>query len=58
MNSEKGKNQDMRFRQMIKHGPIDVIVLASAEPRLEGHVYAELKKQAAAGTIGYLMRCF
>ena len=39
---------------MIRHGPIDVIVLASAEPRLEGRVYAELKKQATAGTIRVL----
>lgn len=39
---------------MINHGPIDVIVLASAEPRLEGRVFAELKKQAAAGTIRVL----
>ena len=39
---------------MIKHGPIDVIVLASGEPRLEGGVFAELKRQAAAGTIRVL----
>jgi len=36
---------------MIKHGPIDVVVLASGEPRLEGRVFAELGRQAAAGTI-------
>ncbi len=39
---------------MIKHGPIDVVVLASGEPRVEGTVFAELKRQATAGTIRLL----
>jgi hypothetical protein len=39
---------------MIKHGPIDVVVLASGEPRFEGTVFAELKRQAAVGTIRLL----
>jgi hypothetical protein len=39
---------------MIKHGPIDVVVLASGEPRFDGSVFAELKRQAAAGTIRLL----
>jgi hypothetical protein len=45
------ENNHRRFKQMIKHGPIDVIVLASGEPRLDGRVFAELKRQAAVGTI-------
>ncbi|MDD1752194.1 MAG: DUF6325 family protein, partial [Methanotrichaceae archaeon] len=48
------KNDCGRIKQMIKHGPIDVIVLASGEPRLDGRVFAELKRQAAAGTIRVL----
>jgi len=36
---------------MIKHGPVDVIVLAAGEPRFDGSVFAELEKQAANGTI-------
>jgi hypothetical protein len=28
---------------MIKHGPVDVIVLAAGEPRFDGGVLAELK---------------
>ena len=39
---------------MIKHGPVDVIVLAAGEPRLDGSVFAELEKQAATGTIRVL----
>ncbi len=39
---------------MIKHGPIDVVVLASGEPRFDGSVFAELKRQAGAGTIRLL----
>ena len=39
---------------MIKHGPVDVIVLAAGEPRLDGSVFAELEKQAASGTIRVL----
>jgi len=36
---------------MIKHGPIDVVVLAFGEPRFDGGVLAELERQAASGTI-------
>ena len=39
---------------MIKHGPIDVIVLAAGEPRFDGGVLAELERQAATGTIRVL----
>jgi hypothetical protein len=39
---------------MIKHGPVDVIVLAAGEPRFDGSVMAELERQAAAGTIRVL----
>jgi len=39
---------------MIKHGPVDVIVLAAGEPRLDGGVFAELERQAASGTIRVL----
>ena len=39
---------------MIKHGPVDVIVLAAGEPRLDGSVFAELERQAASGTIRVL----
>ena len=39
---------------MIKHGPVDVIVLAAGEPRFDGRVLAELQRQAASGTIRVL----
>ena len=39
---------------MIKHGPVDVIVLAAGEPRFDGSVLAELKRLAANGTIRVL----
>ena len=39
---------------MIKHGPVDVVVLAAGEPKLEGTVFAELERQAASGTIRVL----
>ena len=39
---------------MIQHGPVDVIVLAAGEPRLDGGVFAELERQAASGTIRVL----
>jgi hypothetical protein len=39
---------------MIKHGPVDVIVLAAGEPSLDGRVLAELERQAASGTIRVL----
>jgi len=39
---------------MIKHGPVDVLVLAAGEPRFDGSVLAELERQAASGTIRVL----
>ncbi len=39
---------------MIKHGPVDVIVLAAGEPSFDGSVLAELERQAASGTIRVL----
>ena len=39
---------------MLKYGPVDVIVLAAGEPRFDGSIYAELGRQAAAGTIRVL----
>lgn len=39
---------------MMKHGPVDVVVLAVGEPRFDGSVLAELEKQAAIGTIRVL----
>src|SRR5512139_951593 len=39
---------------MIEHGPVDVVVLASGEPRFDGGVLAELERQAASGTIRVL----
>jgi hypothetical protein len=39
---------------MIKHGPVDVIVLAAGEPSLDGSIFAELEKQTASGTIRVL----
>jgi hypothetical protein len=39
---------------MIKHGPVDVIVLAAGEPRFDGGVLLELERQAQSGTIRVL----
>jgi hypothetical protein len=39
---------------MIKHGPVDVIVMAAGEPRFDGGVFAELERQAESGTIRVL----
>jgi hypothetical protein len=39
---------------MIKHGPVDVVVLAAGEPRFDGGVLAELERQASTGTIKVL----
>jgi hypothetical protein len=39
---------------MIKHGPVDVVVLAAGEPRMDGGVFAELERQASSGTIRVL----
>jgi hypothetical protein len=40
--------------EMINRGPVDVIIFAVGEPRFDGKVLAEFKKQAAAGTIRVL----
>ena len=39
---------------MIKHGPVDVVVLAAGAPSLDGSVFAELERQTASGTIRVL----
>ena len=39
---------------MMKHGPVDVVVLAFAEARFDSSALAELEKQVAAGTIRVL----
>ncbi len=39
---------------MIKHGPVDVFVLAAGEPSFDGKVLAELKRLVASGTIRVL----
>jgi len=39
---------------MIKHGPVDVVVLAAGAPTFEGSIFAELERQAASGTIRVL----
>ena len=39
---------------MIKHGPVDVVVLAAGEPRFDGSVLAALGKRVASGTIRVL----
>ena len=39
---------------MIKHGPVDVVVLAFGEPKFDGSILAELEHQAATGTIRVL----
>jgi hypothetical protein len=39
---------------MMKHGPVDVAVLAFPEARLDGSALAELKRQVAAGAIQVL----
>jgi hypothetical protein len=39
---------------MIKHGPVDVIVLAMGEPKFDGSILFELQKQVKAGTIRVL----
>ena len=39
---------------MMKHGPVDVVVLAFGEARFDGSALAELKRQSAAGTIRVL----
>jgi hypothetical protein len=39
---------------MMKHGPVDVIVLAFGEPHFDGSILSELERQAASGTIRVL----
>jgi hypothetical protein len=39
---------------MIKHGPVDVVVLAFGEPHFDGRILSELERQAASGTIRVL----
>ena len=39
---------------MMKHGPVDVVVLAFGEPHFDGSILAELERQAATGTIRVL----
>lgn len=39
---------------MIKHGPVDVVILAAGEPKFDGTIFAELERQAASGTIRVL----
>ncbi len=38
----------------MEHGPVDVVVLATAHPKLDGSVLAELERLAAQGTIRVL----
>ena len=39
---------------MMKHGPVDVVVLALGEPHFDGSILNELERQAASGTIRVL----
>ena len=39
---------------MMKHGPVDVVIMAFGEPRFDGSALAELERQTAAGTIRVL----
>jgi hypothetical protein len=39
---------------MMKHGPVDVMLIGFGEPRFDGSALEELKRQAAAGTIRVL----
>jgi hypothetical protein len=39
---------------MLKHGPVDVIVLASGEPKFDGSILKELEKKVASGIIRVL----
>jgi len=38
----------------MKYGPVDVVILATGEPKFDGSILAELEKLAAAGTIRVL----
>ena len=39
---------------MMKHGPVDVVVLAFGNPRFDGSALAELQRQSDAGAIPVL----
>ena len=39
---------------MMKHGPVDVVVLAFGEPTFDGSILTELEQKAASGTIRVL----
>ncbi len=39
---------------MMKHGPVDVVVLAFGEPKFDGRILGELEKQAGTGAIRVL----
>jgi hypothetical protein len=39
---------------MLKHGPVDVIVLASGEPKFDGSILKELENKVALGIIRVL----
>lgn len=39
---------------MLKHGPVDVVVLAFGEPRFDGSILKELERQVASGIIRVL----
>jgi hypothetical protein len=39
---------------MLKHGPVDVIVLAVGEPRFDGSILKELQRKVASGIIRVL----
>jgi hypothetical protein len=39
---------------MLKYGPVDVIVLASGEPKFDGSILKEIEKQVSKGTIRVL----
>ncbi len=39
---------------MMKHGPVDVVVLALGSPRFDGSILNELERQTATGTIRVL----
>ncbi len=39
---------------MIKHGPVDVVVMAIGAPHFDGSVLAELERQVSTGTIRVL----
>jgi len=38
----------------VEYGPVDIVILASGEPKFDGSILAELEKLAATGTIRVL----